>query len=52
MPAVTATGFVPMRVSKVTALGRAVRDDVAFCVGAGLTPPWWKWKARLVWSGG
>ena len=32
MPAVTDTGFVPMRVSKVTALGRAVRDDVAFYV--------------------
>ena len=32
MPAVTDTGFVPMRVSKVTALGRAVGDDVAFYV--------------------
>jgi hypothetical protein len=30
VPAVTDTGFVPMRVSKVTALGRAVGDDVAF----------------------
>ena len=30
MAAVSDTGFVPMRVSKVTALGRAVRDDVAF----------------------
>lgn len=32
MPAVTDTGFVPMRVSKVTALGQAVGDDVAFYV--------------------
>ena len=29
VPAVTDTGL-PMRVSKVTALGRAVGDDVAF----------------------
>ena len=32
MPAVTDTGFVPMRVSKVTALGRAVGDDVSYYV--------------------
>ena len=32
MPAVTDTGFVPMRVSKVTALGRDVGDHVAFYV--------------------
>jgi uncharacterized protein len=32
MPAVTDTGFVPMRVSKVTALGSHGGDDVSFYV--------------------
>ena len=32
MPAVTDTGFVPMRVSKVTALGQDAGDHVAFYV--------------------
>ena len=32
MPVVTDTGFVPMRVSKVTALGRVAGDDIAYYV--------------------